>query len=144
MWNVLHNIMQPIFSGPGETFSFAPLFVRPGRGGGWMKTEILICTPPPGRRKLISITSPLVTVNWIAVLAMVTDCKTYRGCFHFYSWWSNFYSQCWNFYSQWWSLHRYTQDSACKFCKSYATDCKSENSTCKFYCRWPSPEWQSS
>ena len=38
-------------------------------------------------------------------------------------------------YSQWRNLHRYTQDSTCKFvtdCRSYTTNCKSDDSVCKF------------
>ena len=102
---------------PMSTFRWN-VFIRPPlctSGGGWMKTEILISYAPPQGVQNRSQSPPLVTVNRIAILPMLTDCKTYRHCFHFYSRWHNFYSQWRNFYSRWWSLHRYTQDSACKF-----------------------------
>ena len=51
-----------------ETFSFAPLFVRPGGEGEWKQAYETDFNHPP-----------LVTVNGIAILVMVTKCKSWQN-----------------------------------------------------------------
>ena len=119
-WFDLTSISAPVTDiSPNNRGDRWNVFIRPplrtprGGGGKWKQKYWLHTL---GVYEIDFNHPPFVTVNQIATLAMVTDCKTYRRCFHFYSQWRNFYSWSQNFYSQWWSLDRYTQDSTCKFC----------------------------
>ena len=74
--------------------------------------------PPQGvQNRFQSHPPPLLTVNWIAVLAMVTDCKSWKNLQVLLS-----ILVC---------DETYMRCPVCTYV-SFITNCKSDNSTCKF------------
>ena len=101
---------------------------------GRTKSEIpVLNNPPPPRAYKIDFNHP-PSLWWLTGLQFwwwwltVKVGKTHRHCCQFYSQWHNFYSQ-------WRNLQALSCVYLLSFvtnCKSYANDCKSDNSTCKF------------
>ena len=127
----------------GETFSFAPFFVRPG--GEW-KQKYWFCTPLPQVIQNRFQSPPLWWWTGLLFWRWSLTVKLTGAVFTFTVGGVTFTVGDETFTvgdEAYIGTQRTVPVSFVTDCKSYVTNCKSENSACKFYSWWPLPEWQS-